>query len=351
MLRVVGLMSGTSLDGLDLALCSIELAVGGGSYEMHAASTIRYSEHWKSRLTSAMTLNAREFAQLDADFGTWVGQQVRQFLNDRGETADLVSSHGHTVFHEPAKKVTVQIGKGSHIAAECGLPVVCDFRNTDVALGGQGAPLVPIGDRILFSQYDFCLNLGGFANISYELHGQRLAFDICPVNIALNLLASQIGLEYDHNGEIAATGKINDGLLSQLNELGFYQQEPPKSLGKEWFDVHVLPLLRESGLSFRDMLATFTEHASLQIGSAVKGWTGTMLVTGGGAWNNFLIERLRNHCDLELIIPDEHIVNYKEAVIFGLLGVMYEYGIPNPLHNVTGASRPSIAGCRYFGKP
>jgi len=340
----LGLMSGTSLDGLDMAICHFEYTSGKWSYTILAAETLAYSNEWKSRLSSAMDLSGLQLSQLDVDLGSWIGEKARDFLNRHNEHAEFIASHGHTVFHQPEHSLTLQIGKGSHIAAATQLPVISDFRSLDVALGGQGAPLVPIGDKLLFGEYDFCLNLGGIANISFELMGQRMAFDICPLNMALDLLARQLDLPFDDSGEIARSGSVNLTLLNQLNSLSFYATDPPKSLGKEWFDQEFYPLLRRSGLSFRDLLSTCTEHMAIQIAQVVKGWNGRMLVTGGGGWNTFLIERIQSHVTAELIVPDKLLVNFKEALIFAFLGVLRWNELANTMDSVTGAKQACSAG-------
>jgi anhydro-N-acetylmuramic acid kinase len=337
-------MSGTSLDGLDIALCTISWDGTSWSGAIESAETVRYSAEWKTRLSASMTLSAVEFVALDAELGRWMGGQVRDFLLEKGANADFVASHGHTVFHQPHKGYTVQIGNGASLAAACGLPVVCDFRRMDTALGGQGAPLVPVGDRLLFGAYDFCLNLGGIANISYEFGHDRLAFDICPVGMALDYLANKAGMEYDRDGLLARSGRVNAALLAQLNQLDYYSAEPPKSLGREWFDTRFLPLIQRDDIPSADLLATCCEHIAVQTGAVLQGWNGKVLVTGGGAWNEFLIGRMQAHCSTSLIVPDARLVNFKEALVFALLGALRWNVLANTLDTVTGASRCVSSG-------
>ena len=207
--KVIGLMSGTSLDGADIAYCTFRLINNKWNYELLQVETIPYSQEWRSRLSSVEKGSALDLAITDSDYGCYLGQLTRNFIVTHELTPDFISSHGHTIFHQPEKKLTLQIGKGSAIVAETGHPVICDFRSLDVNLGGQGAPLVPIGDRLLFNDFDFCLNLGGFANISFEKEEKRIAFDICPVNIVLNYLAGRVGKPYDPSGEMAPTTSIS----------------------------------------------------------------------------------------------------------------------------------------------
>lgn len=341
-------MSGTSLDGVDLAGCTFEYSDGAWHYSVVCAETAAYSETWHMRLRQAMNISGLELSLLDHELGMYYGELVRQFQEKTGFPADFVSSHGHTIFHDPLKHLTVQIGKGSAIAAACNLPVVCDFRSLDVFLNGQGAPLVPIGDQQLFSEYDFCLNLGGISNISFDLMGQRQAFDICVANMALNELASHLNMAYDANGAIARRSTVQTTLLQTLNKLSYYQNEPPKSLGKEWYDNNFFPLLRSSGHSIEDLLATTVEHIAYQIGEVLKGWNGKMLITGGGAWNNYLVERIQAHTQVECVVPDAFTVNYKEALIFAFLGLLRWHVSTNTLATVTGARRNSIGGAIYW---
>lgn len=358
---ILGLMSGTSLDGVDLALCR----VGDREATILDATTMPYPDVWRHRLASLENATALEYAKANVELGHYFGQIIRVFLEDKNYDVDAVASHGHTIFHQPLNVVategsgpvyglTTQIGDLDSIVAECGLPVVGNFRTLDVALGGQGAPLVPIGDELLFSQFDACLNLGGIANISYRRkvesgewkEGERVAFDICPCNMALNRLASQLGLPYDDGGQNARRGLLDYYLNETLNRLDYYRLPAPKSLGKEWFLSTFWPAVEASSLSTVDLLRTVTEHIAGQIAAVVhRQGIRTMLATGGGAFNNFLLECVKQYePQVEITVPDGLIVNYKEAMIFALLGYLRLTSQVNTLSSVTGARCSSIGG-------
>ena len=344
---VIGLMSGTSLDGLDLCCVHFDFD-GTWHYRIVKAESVDYPEELRRALGSAQDMTALEYARLHSDYGLYLGRQVRAFVERNRLKADLVASHGQTIFHQPGVRFTAQSGSGAGIAAECGIDTVCDFRTTDVALGGQGAPLVPIGDAILFGDYDYCLNLGGFSNISFDGGDRRLAYDISPVNYVLNHYAGFCGQSFDRAGAMARRGKVCDALLSRLNALDFYTQSGPKSLGREWVEAVVYPLVDSYKLPVEDVLATFVEHVAVQIGRNVRG--GRVLVTGGGARNVFLLERMRAVApQAEYIVPDSLTIDFKEALIFALLGALYVAGRPNCLSSVTGAVRDNIGGCLYKG--
>lgn len=347
---IIGLMSGTSLDGVDIAFCRFTVDNHKWSYSIIQAETIPYSEEWKIRLLTSETDTALEFEQTHVDYGIYLGTLVSDFIIKHHIKADFVSSHGHTIFHQPEKKLTVQIGSGSAISSRCKLPVVCDFRSLDVALGGQGAPLVPIGDKMLFSEYDFCLNLGGFANVSYQHANERIAYDICPVNIVMNPICEKIGKAYDDKGEIAKSGMLSNYLLNEFNQLGFYKSVPdsPKSLGKEWVLKNINPLLDTYELAENDLLRTFVEHIAFQIGKSLKNKpSGKILVTGGGTYNSFLVERIQQNTSHKLIIPDKNTIEFKEALIFAFLGVLRMRGEVNCLKSVTGAMQDNCGGAIY----
>jgi anhydro-N-acetylmuramic acid kinase len=343
-LNILGIMSGTSLDGLDLALCSFGRKNSVWVYEILKARTIAYSSDIYERLKNAIYLNADELSVLDHDYGKWIGNAAIKFLGDDVSETQWISSHGHTVFHQPVKGYTLQIGNGNDIAATTGIPVVFDFRSLDVALGGQGAPLVPAGDEFLFSEYDFCLNLGGFSNISYKKGGRRIAFDICPVNMGLNYLAGKIGLEYDKNGTHGRQGKIIPEVLHQLDNLDFYFQSPPKSLGREWFIEFMEPLLN-GNFETKDLLRSLYEHAAVQISNVLNVNEGKrVIITGGGAKNALLVELISQKTRCEIVIPEANLVDFKEALIFAFLGYLRINRIPNVFSSVTGAMRDSVSG-------
>lgn len=342
--HTIGCMSGTSLDGLDIAYTIFRHEENQWSFELKECTTISYHALDTAKLANASTINGEELALLDHELGKYIGQEVDKFVKRHNIKPDFIASHGHTVFHQPEKGMTLQIGNIHDIHVQSGIPVIGDFRSLDVALGGHGAPLVPIGDHLLFQEYEYCLNLGGIANISFLENGKRVAFDICPVNMALNLLAQQLGDLYDKNGERARLGKINEELLKQLNDIPFYKQEGPKSLGKEYFDRYFLPLM--GSLDTHELLATFVEHAAIQIGRKLRG-EGRMLITGGGAHNIFLVERIAHYSKKErvdLFLPEKNIIDFKEAMIFGFLGALHVCKVSNCLASVTGASKDSIGG-------
>lgn len=346
-MKILGLMSGTSLDGIDLALCDIDEY----GYKVLAAETVPYLSDWKQRLSTLEKASAYEYALANVELGHLFGRTINRFFEGK-ERPEAIASHGHTIFHQPQLQLTTQIGDGDAIAAETGLPVVSNFRTLDVALGGQGAPLVPIGDELLFGEYDACLNLGGIANISYRVDGKRVAYDICPCNMALNRLAAMLGYPYDDGGRNARSGQAHTCLLHELDALEYYGNEGPKSLGKEWFVGQFWPLVKgflgvtPSQSQVRDALATVTSHIAMQIARVAEAQgIGTLLVTGGGAWNGYLLELLSEYRpEMHVTVPDALIVNYKEALIFALLGYLRLQGKTNTLASVTGARCDSVGG-------
>lgn len=340
-------MSGTSLDGLDLAAVEFQLTDGNWFFDLLHSDTILYSDQWQQQLKHAPELSGEELTHLHFSYGKYISEQLQKFIHNTNFAPDLIASHGHTVFHQPEKGFTLQIGSGEVIASLTGVKTVADFRTGDVILGGQGAPLVPIGDRLLFPDFEYCLNLGGFANISFEDSGKRRAFDICPVNIVLNSLAERFGKSFDKNGELGKMGVVQRELLQKLNSLSFYSGKGPKSLGREWVEQNIFPLLDDFTVTETDKLRTFYEHISSQIGASVSG-TGKMLVTGGGAFNDFLIERIQSYSSAEIVVPPTQIIEFKEALIFAFLGLMRELGMVNCLASVTGASRDSSSGVIYL---
>lgn len=346
--KVLGVMSGTSLDGIDLAVCTFVPPETSGSkhweYSISKAKTIVYPLYWKNKLHTAVSFDQHELEDLNEEYTTFLADIIRIFISDNQiENLDAICSHGHTILHQPQNEITLQIGNLPKISALLMQKVVCDFRAQDVAMGGQGAPLVPIGDQLLFSDYDYCLNLGGFANVSLDKEGTRIAYDICPVNIVLNSLCKQLGKEYDDQGKIARLGKVNEVLLRQLNGLEFYNQAPPKSLGLEWVKEQLLPLIDAASLSIDDAIATFTTHAAQQIASQFKE-NSRVLVTGGGAYNVYLLELIQRYRNVQLQIPNEKLLEFKEALIFGFLGVLKLRGEVNCLASVTGASEDHSSG-------
>jgi len=350
--NLIGIMSGTSLDGVDIASCRFTELNGIWEYSIDRAETIKYSNTWKERLKKQKEISAIDLVQLHTEYGRLLGNMAKKFIEKYSLAPDFIASHGHTLFHQPSKQFTFQIGSGAEIAAVTEKKVICDFRTTDVALGGQGAPLVPIGDELLFGEYDYCLNLGGFANISYKEGNKRIAFDICPVNIMLNQLSNKLGHEFDKDGLLAASGNIDKTLLDKLNRLDYYSNKPPKSLGAEWLEEQFLPLMVASPPSIPDQLRTVVEHIAQQIVASVNTKPkARILITGGGAFNRFLINQIRKKAGcLQTIIPEENIVNYKEALIFAFLGLLRMIERPNCIKSVTGASIDNIGGAVYLGK-
>ena len=346
--KVIGIMSGTSLDGVDVAFCVFKEISGKWEFEIVKAETFPYENYWIKKLKNLHTKDASTFVKIHSEYGYFLGKLTSLFLSKHKLKPDFISSHGHTIFHQPDKSITFQIGDGTAIATNTGLPVVCDFRSLDVKLGGQGAPLVPVGDKKLFSEYDFCLNLGGFANVSFDKKGKRIAFDICPVNIILNELANELNKKFDDKGEIAASGIINENLLTELNNLEFYKKLPPKSLSKEWLENFFIPVINDYQIPIKDKLRTITEHIAMQVSaSTLNSSLKKIFVTGGGVFNDFLIKRIKAQTNHQIIIPNERIIKFKEALIFAFLGVLRIRNEVNCLSSVTGARKDNISGVVY----
>lgn len=345
-IRAVGIMSGTSLDGLDIVQVTFSNAESKWNFTLNAGITIPLPSDLKKRLLNSMDLPAIDLAFLDRELGAFIGKNVKEFLFDNKLNAELIGSHGHTVFHQPESGLTLQIGSGAEIAVHSGIPVICDFRTTDVAKGGQGAPLVPIGDKLLFPEYQSCLNLGGIANVSMDSGNKRIAYDISACNMILNRLAGIKGLDYDKDGALAKTGVENKDLLQQLDELEYYRLQYPKSLGKEWVDRILWPMFQESDIAVEDKLRTFCVHIGKKIGEALP--DGKCLVTGGGAHNSFLLSEIKRNSKTSIEVPDRGTVECKEALIFAFLGALRWNNEINTLSSVTGASGDSSSGCIYL---
>ncbi len=348
---VIGIMSGTSLDGLDI--CYVKFIFLNDQWQVSELKTksIDYSTTWRKSLSDAYYYSPEDLIALDLSYADFIAAQVKEFMEEEKlvNQVDLVASHGHTIFHQPEKGITVQIGNGQVIANRLNKTVVSDFRSKDVSLGGQGAPLVPIGDRFLFGQYEACLNLGGIANVSFDKNGERKAFDVSPCNLPLNkIMREDFGKEFDESGECASTGVCSQPLLETLNALQFYQDEPPKSLGLEWLNAYFYPVLFAEAfnvLSSEDKLFTVVEHETDQIASVLnRNQLKSILVTGGGAFNVFFIDRLKAKTKGEIILPSKEIIAFKEALIFAFLGLRSLRGEVNALKSVTGASRDSSGG-------
>ncbi len=360
--RAIGLMSGSSLDGLDIVFAEIEENGGKWTYEILHADCYPYPAEWIKKLKDATQLSALDYQLLHTEYGHYLGKQVNRFIkeNELEYKVGLVASHGHTTFHVPSKKMTAQLGDGAAIAASTQLPVVSDLRAMDIAFGGQGAPIVPIGEKLLLGDYDYFLNLGGIANISVNAD-TYIAFDICAANRVLNILAADAGKEYDEGGKMAAAGIVNEELLEKLNNLEYYRQSHPKSLANDFGTDIVYLIIKNASLAANDALRTYTEHIAIQIKNSIAGLNNQkpktknqkLLATGGGAFNTFLIDRLKdqlNELKIDVIIPNEKLVKYKEALIMALIGVLRWREETNVLSSVTGAARDSVGGALWMGQ-
>lgn len=347
--KLIALMSGTSLDGVDLVYVKFE-ANNYQNFQILASDTISYSQQWKNDLQNAISFSSDDLQRLDVTYGRLLGKKINTFIQKNDiTTIDFIASHGHTVFHQPENGITLQIGNGQEIANTTHQQVICDFRTQDVKLGGQGAPLVPIGDELLFSDYEYCINLGGFANISYKEDNKRIAFDICPVNIVLNYYCRKLGLEFDDGGRLASEGKIHQDLLDKLNSLAFYEQNPPKSLGSEWVQQQVFPLIESFQLDVKDILRTVVEHSAYQIGRVITE-NSSVLVTGGGVYNSFLMRRIEYFSNTKITLPKKELIEFKEALIFAFLGLLRSKEEINCLQSVTGASKNHSSGVVFHPK-
>ncbi|KPM31664.1 Hypothetical protein I595_2159 [Croceitalea dokdonensis DOKDO 023] len=352
--NVLGMMSGTSLDGLDIALCHIWQEAGAWNFAIRQTHTVPYDKDLLKKLKNAIHLPDKEHEKLHDAYGIWLGEQAKMFIEKHAVTVDFIASHGHTSHHRPEEGVTFQLGNGRLLAKVAKHKVICDFRAKDVALGGQGAPLVPIGDQLLLPEYDFCLNLGGISNISFDTDGKRVAFDIGLANMPLNYLTEKIGLKYDENGQLARKGTLIPRLLAKLNALHYYTLPYPKSTGYEWFSETVVPLLQENGANTADALHTVIHHNCEQIAKVILGQRpkegSQVLVTGGGALNSFFMdtlqEKLGKACKVH--IPPKKFIEYKEALVFAFMAVLREIGEINVLASVTGAQRSSCSGVIFM---
>ena len=347
--NMIGVMSGTSLDGIDLAHVIFTIKNDIWTFELLECETIPYSNDWLYQLKSAIDFSEIDLVALNKNYTKYLAKVISEFIAKHDiSNIDAVSSHGHTILHQPQNGITLQIGNLLEIAKLINQKVVCDFRVQDVALGGQGAPLVPIGDQILFSEFDYCLNLGGFSNISFNKNNTRIAFDISPVNTVLNFYANKLGFDYDDKGKISQSGTINKDLLTQLNNLDFYKEKHPKSLGLEFVKNIIIPLIERYNIDIEDKLATFTSHIAQQISLAIEVKNGKMLITGGGAYNDFLIKSIKDFIpEIEVLVPDNKILEFKEAIIFALLGVLKLRNENNVLASVTGAKNDHCSGFIY----
>jgi anhydro-N-acetylmuramic acid kinase len=368
--NVIGLMSGSSLDGLDIAFVEFTETAGKWDYEIKCAACIEYENEWIEKLKNAIHFSAFDYQLLHTDYGRFLGEKVNEFIEKfhLQHRISLVSSHGHTTCHFPEKKMTHQLGDGAAIAAETQLPVITDLRSIDIAFGGQGAPIVPLGEKLLFPEYHYFLNIGGIANISFHSkqtniddsnfeNNELIAFDICAANRVLNMLSQEKNKPYDEDGKLASSGKINEALLQKLNALDYYLLPHPKSLANSFGTDIIFPLIKSFSLSTEDSLCTYVEHISIQIKNSLQSCFSQtevqqLMITGGGAFNKFLIERISKHLEeinFEIFIPADEVIIYKEALIMALLGTLRWREQYTVLSSVTGATRNSIGGALWLG--
>jgi len=347
-------MSGTSLDGLDLCYCGIVKAEGRWSFEILETKSVSYSKELQTKLKDSIFLKTDELLQFHNSYGTWLGKEAKGFIAEKKLEVDFIASHGHTTHHQPENGLTFQIGSGQHLANESGCKVVCDFRTNDVALDGQGAPLVPIGDQLFFGDYDFCLNLGGISNVSFESDEKRIAYDIGLANMILNHITRKNGLDYDHGGQLARIGEINPEMLERLNRLEYYKLPIPKSIGYEWFIEEVVPIVDSTEDAMENLLCTGIHHICEQVSIKIKSHcnkpNNSLFATGGGALNDFLIETLQEKLgeSVKVVVPNKELIEFKEATVFALMGALRIEQEINVLKSVTGAKRDSSSGVIYL---
>lgn len=358
--RVLGLMSGSSMDGLDIAYCHLGVdGDGNWTYSIEKAETIEYPRKWHLRLRNLTMQNAITYIKTHTYFGHYMGELVNDFIerHELADQIDFIASHGQTIFHQPENMLSSQIGDGAALAAVTGLPVIGNFRTSDVALGGQGAPIVPIGDKLLFPAFNFCLNLGGIANLTINQGGKMAGYDICAANLVLNKLSESLGQPFDTGGANARAGQLDERLLEELDNSWYYKKEPPKTLGGGWVRKVLMPIFRHYRISTEDKLHTYVEHIAGQIHRDIaqccddydmgEPSAQKMIVTGGGVFNDYFMERLKDLAEAEVIIPDKSLVKFKEALIIALLGVLRYRKEVNVLAEVTGASADSCGGEIY----
>ena len=342
---VVGVMSGTSTDGIDLAACQFHKEEHRYSYQLLATAFFEYDGSWKKRLNEVRNKNAESLFETDVALGNLIAQHIADFQKKHAFNANLIASHGHTIFHNPSLGYSVQIGCGATIAAKSGIKTVNNFRQLDVAFGGQGAPLVPIGDRYLFAEFDACLNIGGFANISFESAGKRVAFDVSPANRILNHWSQALGFEYDKNGTLGKQGSVIESLLLKWNELHYYHEKGPKSLSEEWLISQFYTSI-EREWNQKNLLATAYAHIGFQIGQILsKNQFKNCLITGGGAHNQYLLDKIKETAPIcDLVLPEKKIIDFKESIIFAFLGWLRLNNLHNTLIEATGASTTCSSG-------
>jgi len=347
--KVIGLMSGSSLDGIDLAYCEFFFDKKW-HYKIITTETIAYPEEWVNHLIQMPKQTGSKLIEFDIKYGKYLGNLINKFTNKNKIKPSLISSHGHTVFHNPEQEYTFQLGNGQAIASTTGIKTICDFRIGDIQFGGQGAPLVPIGDSLLFNEYDFCINIGGIANISFNNGQKRIAFDICPANQLLNHLSRQIGKPFDFNGNIANLGKINSSLFNKLNNHPYYSLAHPKSMSNQLVTDTFINIIDESEAKLEDKLYTVCKHIAFQISKIPKIKQSTkVLITGGGTHNSFLMTAISNELQQNIKKTSSTIIDYKEALIFAFMGVLRLENKINCLASATGADKDSSTGVIYNG--
>tara|TARA_B110000438_G_scaffold36042_1_gene35794 strand:+ start:16393 stop:17451 length:1059 start_codon:yes stop_codon:yes gene_type:complete len=340
----LGIMSGTSCDGLDMAFCEFWIDKKGWNYKLKKTITIPYSRKWKNKLLNCNKIDSYKLEKLDLDFGNFIAKSITNFINKSKIKPILISSHGHTVFHNPKDKISVQIGNGQLIFSKVKIPVVYNFRQLDILMGGQGAPLVPFGEKFLFTNYDYCINIGGILNITDLIKNKIIAYDVCAANLVLNYLSRKIKLEYDKNGIKASKGKLIEKLFNELNTLKYYKKKNPKSLDVIFVEKKIIPLLLQ--YKVEDMLFTYTEHIAYQLNNSLKKENAKILLTGGGTFNKYLVKRIKylDNLNCNFFVPEKKLINFKESLIFGFLGLFKFLNKKNVLKSVTGAKISTSSG-------
>jgi len=347
---VIGLMSGTSIDGVDLVYVNFFFNKYW-SFKILKFKTYEYDKEWQNILKNLINKDQDSIKLIDKNYTKLLSKYILRFIEECSiKKIAFVSSHGHTALHDPSNSITYQIGNLKELSDYIGLKVICDFRVQDIKLGGQGAPLVTVGEKYIFPEYNTLINLGGFANITIKSNNNLTAYDICPVNIVFNHLSNLKDLKYDHRGKIALSGKLNIELFDCLQSLDYYKQISPKSLGVEWVNQNIFPIINSfSEIPLEDLLNTFSKHFASQIASNIKSAKKT-LITGGGAYNDYLIQNIMDLTESEIIIPNSEIIEYKEALIFGFLGVLKDLNINNCYSSVTGAIKDHCSGNIFIPK-
>lgn len=365
-MKVIGLMSGSSLDGLDIAFAEFQISGDAIDFELIKAETVEFTEQWQRRLRNLPKVDALSFAKTHTYFGHLLGNMVNDFIKKHQIEVDFIASHGHTIFHYPDNRMTIQIGDGAAIAAITGLPVVNNFRTHDIAIDGEGTPVAPIADKYLFAGYDFYLNIGGIANISCDIDGRFVAFDIGAANQIFNPLANLMHLPYDDGGNIAKSGKVNEAILSQINEMSYFHQSYPKSLDNTWLQQNILPtyLIAEDTIAnkLRTACEQLAQQTAFSIQQIIKNENLTLPIsekpfkifaTGGGAFNTFLMKRIEAVCNqyfpTKVVVASPEIVEYKEALLMALMGVLRVHNKVNVMRSVTGAKLDTIGGAIWQG--